>query len=73
MSIYMSYCAECGDKVEKVRVMSASGGPHYGYCQGCFTRESVTQYEIGPTWEQAARMRRKNNGRKAGERQRDNG
>ena len=70
MSLYMSYCRECGEKVDKVRVISAVDGYHYGRCQGCFGHKSVQQYELGPTWEQAARTRRKNKGRKAGERRR---
>lgn len=75
MSVYMSYCTECGDKMDKVRVLSISGGPHYGYCQGCFSHKSVVQYEVGPTWEQAERLRRRGHpeGRRPGERRRGDG
>lgn len=73
MSVYMSYCAECGEKLHKVRVMTESSGLHYGCCQGCFRPKSVKQYEIGPSWEDAARQsRRARAGRpKPGERGRD--
>lgn len=72
MSVYMSYCAECSGKVEPERIMTETSGSHYGYCQGCFSHKSVKQYEIGPSWEDAARLHRTARaGRpKAGERSR---
>ena len=70
MSLYMSYCPECSEKLGKVRTMSEISGLHYGYCQGCFRQQSVRQYELGPTWEAAERQRRRSRGPRAGERER---
>lgn len=72
MSVYMSFCAECSEKTAAQRIITEASASHYGYCQGCFANGAVRQYELGPSWEDAARLRRKARaGRpKAGERSR---
>ena len=60
MSVYMSFCAECSEKTAAQRIITEASASHYGYCQGCFANGAVRQYELGPTWEAAARMRHRN-------------
>lgn len=72
MSVYISYCAACKEKQNGTRALSTSSKEYFGWCQGCMRHTMVTQFELGPTWEEINRARRRararGGGRRAGER-----
>lgn len=73
MGTLMSFCQECREKANASRVMTPVASGRYGYCQGCFRKQTVIQYELGPTWQEAERRRRRERmkerkGRRPGER-----
>ena len=75
MGVLISFCEECREKANGARIMTPITAGRYGYCQGCFRHRAVIQYELGPTWQEAERKRRRERmeerkGRKAGERRR---
>lgn len=61
MSIYISLCEDCHAAQSRARIMTAVGREYFGSCQGvCMGAQGrVQQYELGPTWAEMERIRRR--------------
>ena len=61
MSIYMSLCPGCYARQHAERCLTPIGREYIGSCQGvCMGAQGrVQQYELGPTWAEIERIRRR--------------
>lgn len=61
MSAYISLCLSCAEKMNRTRILSTASHEFMGRCsQPCCTGLTmVKQYEVGPTYAEAERLRRK--------------
>ena len=59
MSAYISLCPGCAEKMNRVRILHGANREFMGTCSQCMNKTVIKQYEIGLTYAEAERRRRK--------------
>lgn len=57
--VYMNMCENCSRKIGRLRIVTDASEPFFGRCPQCFLPGKLMRYNIGPTYDEAERRRRK--------------